>query len=140
MDISEKLGLANRNCMTRLSRYYLEKKAKQGFRGYPTATIAFYGPTADFASKVVVAVFRAEGAEAEVLERFFSQASDVRFDEGIGEKVLAVIQSHGVVSVVMTSSIIGCPHEEGIDYPEGSSCPQCPFWAGRDRWTKERMQ
>jgi hypothetical protein len=124
--------------MSRSSRYYLEKKAKQGFRGYPIATIAFYGPTADFASKVVVAVFRTEGGGPAVLERFFSQ-TDVRFDESIGEKVLSVIQSHGVQSVVMTDGILGCPHEEGIDYPEGTACPQCPFWAGRDRGTLERI-
>lgn len=125
--------------MSRSSRYYLEKKAKQGFRGYPIATIAFYGPTADFASKVAVAVFRAEGGEPDVVDRFFSERADVRFDEEVGEKVLSVIQSHGVQSVVMTDGIIGCPHEEGVDYPEGTSCPQCPFWAGRDRWTRERV-
>jgi hypothetical protein len=34
--------------------------------------------------------------------------------------------------------IIGCPHEEGIDY-EGATCPACPFWAGRDRWTGKRL-
>ena len=42
-------------------------------------------------------------------------------------------------SVVMTDRIIGCPHEEGIDY-EGATCPHCSFWAGRDRWTGERLQ
>jgi hypothetical protein len=126
--------------MSRSSRFYLEKKAKRGFRGYPIATIAFYGPTAELASKVVVAIFRAEGAEPEVLERFFSESGDVRFDEGVSERVLAVIDSHGVRSVGMTDEIIGCPHEEGIDYPEGKSCPQCSFWANRDRWTKERIQ
>jgi hypothetical protein len=125
--------------MSRSSRYYLEKRAKQGFRGYPIATIAFYGPTADFASKVAVAVFRAEGVESDVLERFFSQGTDVRFDESIGERVSAVIESNGAQSVVMTDRIIGCPHEEGIDYPEGASCSQCPFWAGRDRFTQERI-
>jgi hypothetical protein len=31
------------------------------------------------------------------------------------------------------------PHEEGIDYPEGKTCPQCPFWASRDRWTGESL-
>jgi hypothetical protein len=119
--------------MSRSSRYYLEKKAKQGFRGYPIPTIAFYSPTADFASKVAVAVFRTEGGEPEVLERFFSEGTDVRFDEALGEKVLAVIQSNNVQSVAMTDGILGCPHEEGINYPEGRSCPQYPFWAGRDR-------
>jgi len=33
----------------------------------------------------------------------------------------------------------GLPHEEGIDYPDGSSCPKCPYWAGRDRGTLERI-
>jgi hypothetical protein len=126
--------------MSRSSRYDLEKRAKQGFRGYPIATIAFYGPTADVASKVAVAVFRTESGDPEVLERFFSQEADVRFDESVGEKVLFVIQTHAVQSVVMTDKIIGCPHEEGTDYPEGTSCPQCPFWAGRDRFTQERTQ
>jgi len=125
--------------MSKSSRYYLEKKAKQGFRGYPIATIAFYGPTADFASKVAVAVFRTEGGEPKALERFFSQGTDVRLDERIGEQVLAVIESHGAQSVAMTDGILGCPHEEGIDYSEGTSCPQCPFWAGRDRETLERI-
>jgi hypothetical protein len=125
--------------MSRSSRYYLEKRAEQGFRGYPIASIAFYGPTADFASKVAVGVFRTETQDPDVLERFFSAGTDVRFDEAVGEKVLSVIESHGVQSVVMTDNIIGCPHEEGIDYPEGTSCPQCPFWAGRDPFTHERI-
>src|ERR1700758_5583094 len=35
---------------------WLGRKVKQGFRGYPIATIAFYGPTAEIASKVVVGI------------------------------------------------------------------------------------
>jgi hypothetical protein len=103
------------------------------------ATIAFYGPTADFASKVAVAVFRTETEHPDVLERFLSQGTDVRFDESIGETVLAVIETNGAQTVLMTDGIIGCPHEEGIDYPRGTSCPRCPFWAGRDRVTHERI-
>jgi hypothetical protein len=51
----------------------------------------------------------------------------------VTEEVLAFITEAGARSVVMTDRIIGCPHEEGIDY-EGETCPACPFWAGRDRW------
>jgi hypothetical protein len=40
----------------------------------------------------------------------------------------------------MVGRIIGCPHEEGIDYPEGSMCPKCPFWSSRDRWTGELLR
>ena len=47
------------------------------------------------------------------------------------------IEQHDVKSVVLSDRIIGCPHEEGIDYPQGEACPRCPFWAIRDRWTGE---
>jgi len=32
---------------------------------------------------------------------------------------------------VVTDGIIGCPHEEGIDFPVGEGCPYCPFWRGK---------
>lgn len=108
---------------------------------YPAATIAFYGPDADFASKIVVGVFlRENSCDADILERWFSEDTDVRANREIGEKVLELLRSNGVKSTVVPDSIIGCPHEEGIDYPEGKSCPKCPFWARRDRFTHQRIQ
>jgi hypothetical protein len=65
---------------------------------------------------------------------------DVRQDLDIGEQILAFLKPHARRSTVITEGIIGCPHEEGVDYPEGRSCPQCPYWAGRDRFTHERIQ
>jgi hypothetical protein len=115
----------------------LRKKSKKGFRGYPVATVAFYGPPNTFASKTAIGIVASEGATAKV-ERWFSQAGqDVRFDPVLGEQVSAFVKQQGAVSVVMTDRIIGCPHEEGIDYPDDSVCPQCPYWAGRDRFTHE---
>jgi hypothetical protein len=38
-----------------------------------------------------------------------------------GEKVVAFLKEHTAKSVIVTDGIIGCPHEEGIDYPEGKS-------------------
>lgn len=119
---------------------WVGKKAKRGFRGYPVATIAFYGPTADLASKIVVAIFHDERNIAAPFERWFSEDMDVRENPDVGEKVVALIEEHAVKSVVVTDRIIGCPHEEGIDYPEGKSCPKCPYWAGRDRFNHERIQ
>jgi len=117
----------------------LRKKAKKGFGGYPVATAAFYGPTADKATKVAVGIVVTEGAEPTVLERWFSGESDVRFDEDILQEIVDFLAEHEVKSVVMTDRLIGCPHEEGIDYPEGQSCPECPYWAGRDRWMGDRI-
>ena len=115
----------------------LKKKARRGFRGYPVATVAFYGPDDTHATKVAVGIVAAEGAQVEALERWFAEERDVRSDPAIERAILDFIQRHGVKSVVMTDRIIGCPHEEGVDYPEGQACPRCPFWAHRDRWTGE---
>jgi hypothetical protein len=83
----------------------LEKQSRRGFRGYPVATIAFYGADAERATKVAVGIIPAEDAD----------------------------ETHAVKSVVLVDRIIGRPHQEGLDDPEGVACPQCPFWANRDR-------
>lgn len=113
----------------------LKKKARCGFRGYPVGTVAFYGPDDRRATKVAVGVVAAEGAEPSAVERWFSAESDVRSDPGIGLEIVNFIEAQGVKSVVMADRIIGCPHEEGTDYPDGQVCPHCPFWAHRDRWS-----
>ena len=118
----------------------LRKKAKRGFRGYPVATVAFYGPDDQTATKVAVGVVEQEGFDPSTLERWFSEDADVRADPEVEASVIEFITQHAVKTVVISDGIIGCPHEETIDYPEGTSCPKCPFWAGRDRWTKERIQ
>ena len=124
-----------------LARSWVDRKFRHGFRGYPIATIAFYGPDDKLATKVVVSVFLRESSEPHFLERWFSKGDiDVREDLDIGEQILAFLKPHAPRSSVITEGIIGCPHEEGVDYPEGASCPQCPFWAGRDRFTHERIQ
>ena len=119
------------------SKSQLAKRAKRGFRGYPVATVAFYGPTAERASKVAVGIVVREGAEPDIMERWHSEERDLRYDEEIGFGISAFLRQHGVLTVMMADRIIGCPHEEGIDYPEGKSCPECPYWSGRDRWSGE---
>jgi hypothetical protein len=111
------------------------QERESGFRGYPVATVAFYGPDDRRASKVAVGILPAEGVEATHVERWFSEAGDVRDDTSITSSMLAFIEQHTAKTVVVADRIIGCPHEEGIDYPEGKKCPACPFWASRDRWT-----
>ena len=103
--------------------------------------MAFYGPTDKLATKVAVSVILNEDKEPDFLERWFSDGElDVRNDPAVGEQVLAFLQAHAPRSTVVTDRIIGCPHEEGIDYPDGASCQHCPYWAGRDRFTHDRIQ
>lgn len=116
------------------------KKARRGFRGYPVATVAFYGPTDKVATKVAVGIVVDEGEEPAFLERWFSDDEEIRKDPEVENQIAEFIASHDVRSVVMADAILGCPHEEGVDYAEGKSCPRCPFWAGRDRFTGDRIQ
>jgi hypothetical protein len=118
---------------------WMAKKAKRGFRGYPLATIAFYGPTAALATKVAISIVPDERNQPDRLERWFSEQGDIRHDHRVGEQIEAFLRQHNVRSVAMVDRILGCPHEEVVDYPEGESCPQCPYWAGRDRFTHERI-
>ena len=118
----------------------LHKKSRRGFRGYPIATVAFYGPDDKLATKIAVAIVTEQDAEPAVLNRWFSKGQDVRSDLVISSEALLFIKDHKAKSVVMTDRIIGCAHEEGVDYPEGVVCPQCPFWAHRDRWSGEMIQ
>jgi hypothetical protein len=117
----------------------LEKKAKRGLRGYPLATVAFYGPDASRASKVAVGILPAENADVTELRTWSSETADLRYDHATTNEILAFIEEQGAKSVVMSPGIIGCPHEEGIDYPENEVCPVCPYWATRDRWTGEEL-
>lgn len=117
-------------------RKWLQKKAKRGVASYPAGTVAFYGPDDRRASKVAATVILArDSTDSMELRRWFSETGDLRRDDEVLAEVALFFQEHGVRSVAMIDGIIGCPHEEGTDYPDGEACPQCPFWAGRDRWT-----
>ena len=104
---------------------------------YPAATIAFYGPNDQLATKAVVGIIRKATADVDPLHKWMTTTGDVRRDPAIGEEIQLFLKKHKVRTVVSTEKIIGCQHEEGKDYPEGMDCPFCPFWAGRDRFTGE---
>jgi hypothetical protein len=116
-------------------RKWLEKKAKRGLTGYPVGTIAFYGPDDRRATKVAVGIVPAPQSELTEMRRWSGETGDLRMDDTILAEVIAFLREHQVRSVAMTEGILGCPHEEGIDYPDGETCPDCPYWAERDRWT-----
>ena len=115
----------------------LQKRSGRGFRGYPVATIAFYGPDNVRASKVAVGIVPTEDAEPSAMRRWATTLGDIRRDPVIGDEIIAFIRREGAPTVVISDGILGCPHEEGIDYPDGQPCPRCPFWQHRDRFTHE---
>jgi hypothetical protein len=94
---------------------------------YPLGTVARYGPDDKTATKIVAAVFSNEGAEP-VLERWVSTEIDT--NERIRQEVAAFLKKHHARKVIAVPEVLGCPHEEGKDFPLGEDCPFCPFWAG----------
>ena len=111
---------------------------KKGFQGYPIITIAYYGPDDKLATKVAVGFIEEEGADVQ-MERF-STASDVRADITVQSAIIKIIERSGAKTVSLVDRIIGCPHEEGVDYAEGEACPECEFWHGKDRFSGEYIQ
>jgi SEC-C motif len=95
---------------------------------YPLATVARYGPDDKSTTKVVAAVFAHDGAEP-VLERWVG--TDVDTSPKVRAEVAAFLAAHGAKKVVAVPEVLGCPHEEGEDFPLGEDCPFCPFWNGK---------
>ncbi len=103
-----------------------------------TGTIIFYGPTSSRATKVVVSIMEAaQSDEVKEMQKWLSETVDARRNKIIHKKIVALLRKHAVTSVATVDRILGCPHEEDIDYPSGEACPQCPYWAGRNRFTGE---
>lgn len=106
---------------------------------YPIATIAAYGPTNALATKLVASVIKREGRDPIAVRTWITVAVDVRHDLAIADDLASFLREHRVAESVGADRIIGCPHEEGIDYPIGRVCPRCPFWADIDRFTHEPL-
>jgi hypothetical protein len=119
------------------------KQSKPGSQppAYPAATLAFYGPNDQYATKAVVTLVQSpEDTHVSVSQKWRTQEGDIRDDPGVRQQILEFMQLHAVKRVVLADRIIGCPHEEGLDYPQGEKCPLCPFWQTRDRWTGKPVE
>jgi hypothetical protein len=95
---------------------------------YPIGTVAFYGPDDKTTTKVVAAVIRRKGAEP-VLRRWVG--TDVATSPKVRKELEEFFRRHGVRSMATAEGNMGCPHEEGEDFPHGGDCPFCPFWKGK---------
>lgn len=110
------------------------KKARRPSSGFPVVTVVYYGPDRSRATKAVAAFLATETADVSDIQRFFSETLDARISPEVTAGVMKFINDHKPRSVIATPKLLGCPHEEGIDYPDGSKCPRCPYWADKDRW------
>ena len=103
---------------------------------YPHATVAFYGPDDSVATLAIAGVIPRPGTPPTVIAKWHSRGLDVREDPVITHQIVSWIQSHGVRHSTVAEEIMGCPHEAGVDYPEGESCPLCLYWKTRRRFPR----
>jgi hypothetical protein len=121
----------------RRQREWLQKRICQPKAEFPLGTLAWYGPDDRRAAKAVAAVLDDDDSGPVAMERWWQSDFDIRDDDEVLGGVVDFFRENGVRRVVMVDRIFGCPHEEGEDYPEGGVCPECTFWAHRDRFTGE---
>jgi len=95
---------------------------------YPIATLIYYGPDDQTVTKIAVGIIESEDAEP-IMERWIGP--DVMTNPEVQAQIAGFIEAHGVQNVAVTDGVLGCPHEEGIDFPKGHECPYCPFWRGK---------
>lgn len=95
---------------------------------YPIGTVAFYGPDDRVTTKIVAAIIRRADAEP-ILERWVG--TNLRQNPKVQRQIHEFFEKHGAKSVALADRNLGCPHEEGEDFPLGGDCPFCPFWAGK---------
>ena len=69
-----------------------------------------------------------DGAEP-ILKRWV--ATDVMTSPKVQQELQDFFLQHGVRQVALSQGNLGCPHEEGEDFPPGADCPFCPFWKGK---------
>jgi hypothetical protein len=104
------------------------KRQKKSPPQYPIGTVAMYGPDGRTTTKIAAGVILHDGAEP-IMKRWV--ATDVTTSPKVRQELMDFFLRHGVKQVAMTEGNMGCPHEEGEDFPQGEDCPFCPFWKGK---------
>jgi len=111
-----------------IEEYEAKHRKKQKPPQYPIGTVALYGPDDKTTTKIAAGVILHDGAEP-ILKRWV--ATDVTTNPKVQQELKDFFLQHGVRQVAMTEGNMGCPHEEGEDFPHGEDCPFCPFWKGK---------
>lgn len=99
---------------------------------YPIGTIVYYGPDNVTATKVAVGIVDSR-YEVIDLKIWHLRSEDIRVDREINDEISEFLKHHNTKRVAASGKVVGCPHEEGKDFPVGSKCPHCIYWSNIDR-------
>jgi hypothetical protein len=104
---------------------------------YPLATVAPHGPDDRTVTKLAVGIIRSEqDEETSALHRW--GGTNVASDKKVAREMFWYMRDHGVKTVATATAVLGCPHEEGNDFPSGEDCPFCPFWKSKQGSKSDR--
>ena len=106
-------------------RFEQFKKLVAENKTYPMATITYHGPSPQKASKIIVGIL--EDKDQSPIIREWS-GTDIAEDVEAAREISQFIKDHAVARVITSEWVLSCPHEEGVDYPQGEPCPYCPDW------------
>ncbi len=95
-------------------------------------TIVQYGPDDKTVTKVVAAYYGVPGGAQIEMRKWV--ATGLTTSLKFREELAAFVDRWRPDRVVFSLGVMGCPHEEGPDYPRGEVCSVCPFWATHDRF------
>ena len=95
---------------------------------YPMGTVALYGPDDQTTTKIAAGVIL-HGDAQPIIKRWVS--TDILNNAKVQQQLHEFFAQYGVKSVAVSDGNMGCPHEEGPDFPVGEDCPFCPFWRGK---------
>ena len=110
----------------------METKVKRIGVDFRTGTIAYYSPDDKTVTKIIVGITVGAGKNLIDTKKWSSESKDIKNDSQILGEISAYLNLSKADSDARIERVLGCPHEAGIDYPDGTTCQACPFWANKD--------
>ena len=92
---------------------------------FPLATITYHGPDPKQATKITIGILK-DKDQSPVIKSW--SGDNIAEDENAAKEIALFIQAHDIARVLTSEWVLSCPHEAGLDYPEGEVCPFCPDW------------
>jgi hypothetical protein len=99
-------------------------------RNFPIGALVYFGPDDKTITKIVAVVILS--SESDPILRSWD-GNDVSTNGEVVFEISNYFNKFQVNEVVMTEGVVGCPHEEGVDYPAGEACPYCPYWSEKSK-------
>jgi len=97
---------------------------------YPLGVVVPYGPDDRTVTKLAASVIPGPStSEPTASENWVG--TRIASDSKVAREIHRFFRAHHVRTVMTAQAVVGCPHEEGADFPHGEDCPFCPFWKGK---------